>query len=211
METQKYLFRKTVYIKRARLFLLTVIFATSGFITSAQTLGLFNFTNGAEPVAALMLGNDGNFYGTTQQGGITNSTYTYGMGTVFQMTTNGTLTTLVSFNSTNGATPYAALTLGNDGNFYGTTFWGGITNSTYSRGMGTVFKMTTNGTLTTLVSFNGTNGGFPEAALTLGSDGNFYGTTYEGGTNDVSDGGMGTVFKMTTNGTLTTLLSFNGG
>ena len=71
-----------------------------------------------------------------------------GYGTVFKVTTNGTLTTLVSFNGTNGANPYAALTLGNDGNFYGTTSEGG------SSGYGTVFKVTTNGTLTTLVSFN---------------------------------------------------------
>ena len=54
---------------RARILFLTLIFATSGFIASAQTLGTFNFTNGGEPVAALTLGADGNFYGTTQQGG----------------------------------------------------------------------------------------------------------------------------------------------
>ena len=52
----------------------------------------------------------------------------HGMGTVFKVTTNGTLTTLVSFNHTNGANPHAALTLGNDGNFYGTTAYGGSSN-----------------------------------------------------------------------------------
>ena len=83
------------------------------------------------------------------------------------------LTTLVSFNSTNGANPKAALTLGNDGNFYGTTAMAAVS----VHGYGTVFKVTTNGTLTTLVSFNSTNGAYPYAALTLGNDGNFYGTT----------------------------------
>ena len=58
--------------------------------------------------------------------------------------------------------------------------------------MGTVFKVTTNGTLTTLVSFNGTNGAYPHAGLTLGNDGNFYGTTSQGGSNPV---GMGRCSK----------------
>ena len=177
---------------------------TSGAQT-LQTLCCFNGSNGNEPVAALTLGNDGNFYGTTAQGGITGSGFPYGHGTIFKVTTNGTLTTLVSFNGTNGNDP-SALTLGNDGNFYGTTWSGG--NST----AGTVFQVTTNGTLTTLISFNvvngmgiNVNGAYPMAGLTLGNDGNFYGTTGQGGS-----GAAGTVFKMTTNGTLTTLASFNG-
>ena len=168
---------------------------TNGVLTA---LVLFNVTNGASPYAGLTLGNDGNFYGTTWNGG---SSY---YGTVFKMTPNGTLTTLASFNSTNGFLPDAALTLGNDGNFYGTSELGGITNSSNPFGMGTIFQVMTNGTLTTLVSFNGTNGANPHAALTLGNDGNFYGTTEAGGSyND-----NGTVFKVTTNGTLTTLVSF---
>src|ERR1019366_2076721 len=92
-----------------------------------------------------------------------------------------TLQTLCSFNSTNGANPSAALTLGNDGSFYGTTWYGGITNSGYPAGMGTVFKVTTDGALTTLAAFNATNGANPPAALTLGRDGNFYSTTCFGG------------------------------
>ena len=174
-----------------------------------QTLCSFNYTDGACPRAALTLGNGGNFYGTTEVGGITNSTFSSGMGTVFKVTTNGTLTTLVSFANTNGAYPTAALTLGSDGNFYGTTEVGGITNSTFSSGMGTVFQVTTNGTLTTLVSFNGANGAWPDAGLTLGIDGNFYGTTEEGGNTNLNSGyGGGTVFKVTTDGTLTTLVYF---
>ena len=157
-----------------------------------QTIWSFNGTNGANPEAALTLGNDGNFYGTTEAGGSVE------YGTVFQVTTNGTLTTLISFSGTgtNGANPVAALTLGNDGNFYGTTEYG---NSSIFDG-GTIFKITTNGTLTTLVNFKGDNGLYPEAALTLGNDGNFYGTTVESGI------GPGTIFKLATNGTLTTLI-----
>ena len=172
---------------------------TNGVLT---TLISFAYTNGATPHAGLTLGNDGNFYGTTFYGG------SNGEGTMFRVTTNG-VTILASFGGTNGAQPEAALTLGNDGNFYGTTEQGGITNSgSFNFGCGTVFKVTTNGILTTLVSFDGTNGATPAAALTLGKHGNFYGTTFYGGTNLNGGLGYGTVFKMTTNGTLTTLISF---
>ncbi|HXR47277.1 MAG TPA: choice-of-anchor tandem repeat GloVer-containing protein [Candidatus Limnocylindrales bacterium] len=145
------------------------------------------------PSAALVQGSDGNLYGTTGYGGANNE------GTVIQVTTNGTLTTLVSFNGTNGSYPFAGLVQGNDDNFYGTTEYGG-TNGNH----GTVFQMTPAGALTTLVSFNGTNGSYPTAALVQGSDGNFYGTTQSGGAS-----GMGTVFEMTSSGVLTTLVSFN--
>jgi uncharacterized repeat protein (TIGR03803 family) len=76
--------------------------------------------------------------------------------------------------------------LGNDGNFYGLTGGGGGNDD------GTIFRITTNGVLTTLVSFNGTNGGGACGVLTLGNDGNFYGTTFEGGSSN-----LGTVFKLT--------------
>jgi uncharacterized repeat protein (TIGR03803 family) len=173
-------------------------------VTPSGTLTtLVSFNNTLAHLNALTLGNDGNFYGTTIYGG--NGNY----GTIFQATTNGTMTTLASFSNTNGARPYAALALQGDGSFYGTTDAGGITNSTYTEGMGTVFKVTTNGSVTTLVSFNYENGANPAAGLTMGNDGSFYGTTADGGS-----GGYGTVFKVTTNGTMNTLVSFsntNGG
>jgi uncharacterized repeat protein (TIGR03803 family) len=109
-----------------------------------------------------------------------------------------TVTILVNFNGTNGASPFTEnLVQGKDGNLYGTTLYGGASND------GTVFKMTPAGALTTLHSFSGADGQNPYAGLVLGIDGNFYGTTYEGGTND-----EGTVFKITSAGTLTTLHNF---
>ena len=156
----------------------------------------FNNTNGAGPRAGLVQAMDGNFYGTTYNGGSNN------FGTVFQATTNGTLTTLVIFTfTTNGAYPIAGLIQGQDGNFYGTTAIGG-TNSG-----GTAFQVTTNGTLATMVSFDisGSAGNSPYAGLVQYSDGNLYGTTYQGGTN-----GNGTIFKLTTNGIFTSLYSFTG-
>lgn len=113
-------------------------------------------------------------------------------------------TTLATFDGTNGASPEAALIQASDGNFYGTTIWGG-TNGSY----GTVFKMAPNGTLTTLYSFcaqsNCTDGELPYAALVQGADGDLYGTTAGGGAyND------GTVFRITPAGDLRILHSFAG-
>jgi len=181
---------------------------TNGVLT---TLVFFCQTNGANPTGGLALGTDGNFYGVTKGGGTANSDFPDGMGTVFRMTTNGALTTLFLFSPTNGANPTWGLTLGTDGNFYGTTYSGGMTNSAHPSGMGTVFRVMTNGTLTTLVYFSGTNGGWPNGPLTLGADGSLYGTTYFGGiSNSTSHIGMGTVFRVATNGVLDTLVYFSG-
>ena len=171
---------------------------------------------GEEPVAGLVLGTDGNFYGTTPYGGAGSTCengYGCGYGTVFKITPTSELTTLYSFCSqskcADGEYPYAGLVQGTDGNFYGTAGGGGAIKG------GTVFKITPTGALTTLYSFcsqsHCTDGGGPTATLIQGTDGNYYGTTEGGGANCISQGGCGTIFKITSTGTLTTLHSFGGG
>jgi YVTN family beta-propeller protein/uncharacterized repeat protein (TIGR03803 family) len=171
-----------------------------GTLTTLYTFcSQVNCTDGAQPEAGLVQATNGNFYGTTAIGGVNDG------GTVFEITPAGQLTTLYSFCSqtgcTDGADPVAGLVQGADGNFYGTTFVGG------ALGVGTFFKITPSGTLTTLYSFCSqdgcTDGIEPEAGLVQGTDGNFYGTTSSGGVND-----DGTVFRITPSGTLTTLWSF---
>jgi uncharacterized repeat protein (TIGR03803 family) len=176
----------------------------------AQTFTtLFNFfggpTNGASPLAPLVQGVDGSFYGTTQQGGPSCFSYgSLGCGTFFKITPKGTLTTLYKFcslaNCADGAGPNG-LVLGPGGSFYGTTRNGGTIS-----GGGTVFRITRAGQLTTIYTFCGsgtcTDGAIP-SGLFPGTDGNYYGTTYNGGAH-----GMGSAFKITSGGTLTTLYSF---
>ncbi|MGD0059351.1 MAG: choice-of-anchor tandem repeat GloVer-containing protein [Verrucomicrobiia bacterium] len=156
------------------------------------------FDDGGSPSAGLVQGNDGNFYGTTFSGG------SNGVGVVFRVTPQGTLTTLWQFSGgVDGEEPLAGLVQGIDSNFYGTTYSGG----TNSCSCGTVFKITSAGTLTTLWQFGGTNdGGEAEAGLVQGIDGNFYGTTSYYGTHT-----LGTVFKISPSGVLTTLWQFTGG
>jgi uncharacterized repeat protein (TIGR03803 family) len=115
-----------------------------------------------------------------------------------------TFDTLVDFNGTKGAAPYASLVQGTDGNLYGTTDQGGDLTCGAPYGCGTVFRVTPGGTLTTLHRFESTDGDSPAAQLLLATDGNFYGTTLRGGVD-----GHGTVFKVTSQGALTTLHSFN--
>jgi uncharacterized repeat protein (TIGR03803 family) len=169
----------------------------SGTLT---TLHSFDGTDGDHLVAGLVQATDGDLYGTTTYGGA-NYSCTDGCGTVFKITVSGTLTTLHSFDSTDGSYPDAALVQGTDGSFYGTTSHQG-SNSCFA-GCGTVFKITTQGTLTTLHSFDGADGERP-GGLVQATDGNFYGTTVEGGAEP-----YGTVFKITASGDLTTLHSFD--
>jgi uncharacterized repeat protein (TIGR03803 family) len=164
----------------------------------AQFTTLVSFTgpNGSQPFQEnLVQGVDGNLYGTTTYGG------THGDGIIFGVTPSGTLTTIYNFaNTPDGANPYAGLVLGTNGKFYGTTAQGGAS------GLGTVFSVTTTGTVTILHSFSGSDGEIPYGALVEGADGNYYGTTQAGGS---MAPGYGTVFKITPTGTLTTLHSFN--
>jgi uncharacterized repeat protein (TIGR03803 family) len=159
-------------------------------------------TDGADPQSGLVEGRDGNLYGTMAHGGANDG------GTVFKITPTGTLTTLYSFcaeeKCTDGEIPAASLIQAPDGNFYGTTFFGGDGD------WGTIFKITPTGTLTTVYRFHCVNystcpeGANPGAGLIRATDGNFYGTTEIGGADR-----SGTVFEVTPTGTLTTLHSFD--
>ncbi len=114
-----------------------------------------------------------------------------------------TLTTLVTFDGTNGSAPAASLIQASDGNLYGTTEYGGPINDCEGgfNPCGTVFKVTTSGTLTTLHTFIYSDGAFPVSPVVQGSDGNLYGTNQGEG----DSGGAGAIFKMTLSGTLTVL------
>jgi uncharacterized repeat protein (TIGR03803 family) len=164
------------------------------------TLASFN-ANGGGPRAGLIADAAGNLYGTTSYGGAS------GFGTVFRLdSATNNLTTLMNFNSANGAAPLAGLIADAAGNLYGTTSDSGAS------GFGTVFRLdTVTNALTTLVNFDGANGAHPLAGLIADAAGNLYGTTYAGGANVAClGGGCGTVFRLdTATNTLTTLVSFN--
>jgi uncharacterized repeat protein (TIGR03803 family) len=129
----------------------------------------FDGTDGAYPLAALVVGPDGALYGSTYAGGTSSN------GTLFRVEPTGAFTKLHDFNGFDGATPETALVAGPDGALYGSTQYGGANNS------GTLFRLETNGTFTKLYDFNGTNGAGPTAAMVVGPDGNLYGSTPNGG------------------------------
>lgn len=175
-------------------------------------------TDGSSP-SALILATDGNFYGTTSQGGPNCKQGNDRCGTVFKITPLGTLTTLYTFcarsSCSDGFSPAAALVEGTDGNLYGTTSDGG-TAGCGTFGCGTVFKITLSGTLTTIYSFCphgncmfvASDGQYPAAALVQGADGNFYGTTAQGGSSNGCTFGCGTVFKVSAAGLFVSLHNF---
>jgi uncharacterized repeat protein (TIGR03803 family) len=174
--------------------------ATTAIILRAQTFTIlhsFDGTDGYNPAAALVQGMDGNLYGVTVNDGAN------GGGTVFKVTPSGALTVLHNFCSqsscTDGENSFAGLVLAAGGDFYGTTANGGTNSS------GTVFKITPNGTLTTLYSFCSESGctGSPLATLVQAANGDLYGTSPISGANN-----HGTIFKLTPSGTPTTLYSF---
>ncbi|MGC2475371.1 MAG: choice-of-anchor tandem repeat GloVer-containing protein [Candidatus Sulfotelmatobacter sp.] len=187
--------------------LVFVFYVTTTITCSAQTLNdlvSFDLSDGADPVGALIQGIDGNFYGTPYFGGSQNGICAgLGCGTVVKITADGKVTNLHSFDTTDGGFPAGALVQTTDGNFYGTTsFYGAY-------GFGTVFKITPAGDLTTLYNFcsepNCADGFEPEAGLIQAADGNLYGTTSGGGANN-----LGSIFRISITGKLTTIYSFAG-
>jgi uncharacterized repeat protein (TIGR03803 family) len=184
-------------------------------VTRTGTLStLYNFcaqagcTDGGSPEGGMVQAANGDLYGTTQVGGA------YGGGTVFKITTSGTLTTLYSFCAlsacADGEFPDNGLIQATNGVIYGTTSSGGITSC--SGGCGTAFKITPSGELATIYSFcsqpDCADGEFP-AGLVQARDGDLYGVTQLGGiTNSDCPFGCGTVFEMSLSGAFTTLHSF---
>jgi uncharacterized repeat protein (TIGR03803 family) len=161
---------------------------------------LASFSGGAagpyRPAGALIMDSSGNLYGTTTQGGASDD------GTVFELAQgSGTITTLASFDGTDGSLTHATLITDAHGNLYGTALFGGASND------GTVFEVANgSGTITTLASFNGTDGSTPLAGLVMDGSGNLYGTASGGGAS-----GAGTVFEVAAgSGKITTLASFDG-
>jgi uncharacterized repeat protein (TIGR03803 family) len=169
-------------------------FSTSRVITTLHSFS--GGDDGASPQGGLVLASDGNFYGSAQTGG------TNPVGIIFRTTPSGVVSRLYTFHGTSdgGSASYGFIQ-GSDGSFYGITIGGGTSNK------GTIFKLTTDGVLTTLYSFTGGGDGRnPIGRLTQGSDGNFYGTTVGGGsTND-----YGTVFRFSPDGVFTSLYWFRG-
>lgn len=161
------------------------------------------------PYSGLIQTSNGDLVGTATSGG------KYGKGAVYQIANYGTESVLYSFgtSATDGTTPYANLMQAGDGNFYGTTIQGG------AHAAGTVFKLTPTGTESILYSFgsSATDGTFPYDSVIEGTDGNFYGATYSGGTKGTAlcSGstttcypGYGTLFMITPTGTETVIYSF---
>ena len=171
----------------------------SSFIST--TLFSFNNTDGYGPTCSLLADSSGDLFGTTTGGGASTD------GTVFELVKNGStwsLITLISFNGTDGRDPFSGLIADANGDLFGTTRIGGASND------GTVFELVKNGSsysLVTLVSFSGTNGANPEAAVIADSSGDLFGTTFSGGTSN-----YGTAFELvkgSSTWTLSTLVSFN--
>jgi uncharacterized repeat protein (TIGR03803 family) len=163
--------------------------------------GNSNTGDGANPAAGLIQASDGNFYGTTMSGG-TSGIY----GTVFKMTHSGAVTVLHSFTSSNdpdGAQPESTLVEASDGNLYGTTYSGG------ANGSGTAFRISKSGVFKKIYDFTQAAGnvGFrPMAGLIQASDGNLYGTAWEGG----GPTQVGSIYQLTLTGAATLEAGFDG-
>jgi uncharacterized repeat protein (TIGR03803 family) len=183
----------------------------SGKLTDFNVLAGTKDINGIEPTAPPVQGMDGNFYGTTNQGGnIAKCTYNYGgCGVIYRISPSGKLKVIYTFDQTNGANPDSPLVLGTDGNFYGTAYYGGTVGKVFKNG-GVIFRVTPAGKYTVLYAFctltGCHDGANPVGGLVQGTDGNFYGTTEYGGTSTILP--YGVAFKVTPAGKLTVLNSF---
>jgi uncharacterized repeat protein (TIGR03803 family) len=185
---------------------------------AAETV-LYNFcsqpncSDGLGPDAKLLEAADGNFFGTTTgvppppNTGVCQSD----CGTVFKLTPGGVLTTLYTFcsqpNCSDGSNPLAELIQASDGNLYGTTWEGGNAAACSGHGCGTVFRITPSGALNTIHTFCSVTGCVdglePTSGLIQATDGNLYGTTTGGGTQD-----KGSIFRITLSGGFETVYSF---
>lgn len=155
----------------------------------------FRFNDGISPLTTPIQGQDGAYYGTAQQGG------NFGVGTVYRIASTGTLTILHDFNGSDGVHAYGGLVQGSDGTLYGTAVDGGSNN------LGTVYKLHPDGTgFMVLHNFAGSDGAEPLGALTLGHDGMIYGMTHDNGASN-----YGTVFQMSTDGSVFNVIhNFSG-
>jgi uncharacterized repeat protein (TIGR03803 family) len=176
---------------------------TKGVLTTLHSFCVeSSCLDGYQP-SSLALAAEGGFYGTAAQGGSS------GNGTFFVMSPTGSVTALHSFTHTEGSYPNGVIE-GTDGNFYGTTRVQGGT------GNGTIFQITPSGQVNILYNFCSSSlcsdGGVPWSGLVQGTDGNFYGTTNDGGTGQHCPGlggvPCGTLFKITPAGEFTSLYSF---
>ncbi len=169
-------------------------------------------SDGAVPQAGLTRGSDGNFYGTTSEGGVNCDGISTGCGTVFKVTPRGDESVLYAFHGeSDGYAPDAGLIVDKAGNFYGTTNSGSSCPSNPTFGCGTVFKVSPSGNETVLYSFQGgADGEHPVGGVVLDKAGNLYGTTYYGGGTHCKGSGCGTVFKLAPDGTETVLCAFYG-
>jgi uncharacterized repeat protein (TIGR03803 family) len=181
------------------------------YTSSAGLTQLFNFSgssspsnNGDRPISPLLIDSQGNLYGSTYLGGNNFSGDGTGYGTLFKLSASGQFTELHQFSGLDGLYPIGSLVLDTQGNLWGANYQGGTAfNGLGNNGYGSVFKLS-GGTVTTPVSFNASNGEYPDGGLA--TDGtNYYGTTSAGGAN-----GFGTLFQYnSTTGQMTTLFNFN--
>ncbi len=157
-------------------------------------------SQGVYAVGALLEGIDGNLYGSAEQGG------DGGCGTLFKVSKSGSVLWSYSFQCNDtGSSPWAALIQGTDGNFYGTTIYGGP-----GQQCGTVFRLKPNGSVSDVYAFkNIPDGCQPFGGITQGTDGNLYGTTFGGGKG--ANGGGGTIYQLTTDGVHSILYYFGKG